>query len=181
MSAIRTTRHHGWPAPPRCTLRRPPSEGRRWRRALVAPCRCTLDASRSWPVRRALTVRWISRVCFQTPTRLKAISRYAVAATRACGRLACRATSSDCLLSPLWPPAPTGGVHPLYVVNGDYLPLFNRAQRSGKRSIASNCQSRPRRNVGLARKPTWREVGAISSIPPKADIRQREGHVRLVP
>ena len=77
------SRHRGWTAPPRCTLRRPPSEGRRWRRVLVAPCRCTLDASRSWPVRRALTVRWISRVCFRTPTRLKAISRYAVAATRA--------------------------------------------------------------------------------------------------
>ena len=33
----------------------------------------------------------------------------------------------------------------------------------------------------LGHKPTCREVGAMSSIPPKADIRQREWHVRLVP
>jgi len=33
-------------------------------------------------------------------------------------------------------------MHPLYVVNCDYLPLFNRAQRSGKRSIASATANR---------------------------------------
>jgi hypothetical protein len=29
--------------------------------------------------------------------------------------------------------------------------------------------------------PTWREVSAMSSIPPKADIRQRIEHVCFVP
>jgi hypothetical protein len=37
----------------------------------------------------------------------------------------------------------------------------------------------PRSEMG--HKATCREVGAMSSIPPKADIRQREWDVRLVP
>ena len=47
------------------------SEGRPRGHAPFAPCRCTLDASRSWPVRRVLTVRWINRVRYRTPTHRK--------------------------------------------------------------------------------------------------------------
>jgi hypothetical protein len=68
---------------------------------------------------------------------------------------------SSISFSDSWSPAPTGGVHPLYVVNCDYLPLFNR--RGAGAGVCETCAVRDAYQSIIFSPVTWAAIALTNS------------------